>query len=166
MFEGVIGRWVCPVCEKTQTLQEVGARCEDHPDAVLLHPEILEKFRDHIALGRVIGGKYAVFSILGIGGYGAVYRAVQEPVGRQVAVKVVRTEHSNDPELRARFFREAKVVASLKDPTVVTLYDYGEESDIGLYMVFELVEGFPPVRCCKIWTVTANLGRRSTLTTT
>ncbi|MEL6186668.1 MAG: protein kinase, partial [Myxococcota bacterium] len=49
--------------------------------------------------------------------------------------------HAHDPQLRARFFREAKLVAKLRDRVVVTLHDYGESPEVGLYMAFELIEG-------------------------
>lgn len=108
---------------------------------MLVDERVLAENANDRCLGRVLAGKYAVIDILGMGGFGAVYRAVQEPVGRPVAVKVVHAHNADDPELRARFFREAKLVARLKDRAVVTLHDYGEEPEIGLYMVFELVEG-------------------------
>ncbi|HJL40988.1 MAG TPA: serine/threonine-protein kinase [Myxococcales bacterium LLY-WYZ-16_1] len=84
--------------------------------------------------------------VLGSGGFGTVYRAVQQPVGREVAVKLIHSQHSRDPEVRARFFREARAVANLDDPTVVTLFDYGD-AEGGLYCVFELVEGHTLDRC-------------------
>ena len=133
--------WVCPICGRKQPFLEAGARCTDHPDGVLLPPETFESFHDDRVLGRLVAGKYAVYDVLGMGGFGAVYKAVQEPVGRPVALKVVHPQHAEKPDLRARFFREAKLVARLKDSATVTLYDYGEEDDLGLFMVFELVEG-------------------------
>ncbi len=93
------------------------------------------------AVGRVIAGKYEVCEILGVGGFGAVYRAVQRPVGRAVALKLIRPGHAESKEVAARFFREARAVAQLRDPAVVTLHDYGEEADGTLYMVFELLDG-------------------------
>ncbi len=94
-------------------------------------------------LGRLLGGKYEVIALLGAGGFGAVYKAEQAPVGRIVAVKVIRANARDDSELRARFLREARSVARLKSPHIVTLYDYGDEPDGLLYMVFEFVEGTP-----------------------
>ena len=107
----------------------------------MVSQKVLERFASDEVLGQVIGGKYGVIDVLGIGGFGAVYEAIQEPVMRPVALKLVHQRHLSDDQLRQRFFREAKVVAQLTDPTVVTLYDYGEETDRGLYMVFELVRG-------------------------
>jgi serine/threonine-protein kinase len=110
----------------------------------------LEQARNDPVLGTVIARKYAVIGVLGSGGFGTVYRAVQEPVGRQVAVKVVHAHYAKDDDLRARFFREARVVAQLTDPSVVTLFDYGDEEGLGLYTVFELVEGETLARRIKL----------------
>ena len=92
--------------------------------------------------GTVLGEKYRVTGLIGKGGFGAVYRAVQDPVGREVAVKVIGRV-GDDHGLRTRFFREAQVLSRLKDPATVTLFDYGEEADGTLYMVQELVVGRP-----------------------
>jgi len=96
---------------------------------------------DDPLVGRKIAGKYHVVGILGRGGFGAVYRAVQEPIGRPVALKVMLPQQDAQAGLRSRFFREARIVAGLTDPATVTLYDYGEEPDGRLYMAFELIEG-------------------------
>ncbi|MGF1508026.1 MAG: serine/threonine protein kinase [Myxococcota bacterium] len=108
---------------------------------MLVPADVLRAHPQDDVLGKRIGGKYAVMGILGSGGFGTVYRAIQEPVGRIVAVKIVHKQHARNPDLRARFFREARVVAQLSDPTVVTLYDYGDAPDVGLYTVFEFVDG-------------------------
>ena len=92
-------------------------------------------------IGRLIGEKYRVIDYIGGGGFGAVYRAEQEPVGRLVALKVIKKSNQDEEELRARFLREARSAARLKSPHIVTLFDYGEEPDGTLYMVFEFVEG-------------------------
>ncbi len=96
---------------------------------------------DDPLVGRKIAGKYHIVGILGRGGFGAVYRAVQEPIGRPVALKVMLPQQDAQAGLRSRFFREARIVAGLTDPATVTLYDYGEEPDGRLYMAFELIEG-------------------------
>jgi hypothetical protein len=121
-----------------------GARCPDD-DALFVDAHDAGQRPDDPWLGHRIGGKYALFGIIGVGGFGAVYRAIQSPVGRTVAVKVIRpqVDPASQNILRARFFREAKVVARLADPAIVTLYDYGEEPDGRLYMVFEYIDGVP-----------------------
>ena len=93
-------------------------------------------------IGRTLGGKYVVEACLGMGGFGAVYRARQVPVNRAVAVKVVRPG-LGDPEgaTRKRFLREATALAKLQNRAVALLHDFGEEADGLLYMVQEFADG-------------------------
>jgi len=74
---------------------------------------------------------------------GAVYRAIQQPVGRTVALKVIRDLGEDADVIRRRFEQEAAVVARLRHPNTVTLYDFGVHQQATLYMVLELVEGRP-----------------------
>src|SRR5512146_2059537 len=85
-------------------------------------------------------GPYEIVSPLGAGGMGEVYRAKDTRLGRDVAIKVLPTHLSEQPEIRARFEREAKTVSSLNHPNICTLFDVGREGDID-YLVLELVEG-------------------------
>lgn len=132
----------CRICGYQVPAARLGSRCPTDGSVLILARD-LDARPDDALLGRVIGGKFPVVGLLGEGGFGAVYRAVQEPVGRQVALKVIRGDDAVDPDIRARFFREAKVVASLSHPAVVTLHDYGEEDDGLIYIAFELVAGRP-----------------------
>jgi eukaryotic-like serine/threonine-protein kinase len=90
-------------------------------------------------VGTVLGGKYRLDAVLGFGGMGEVYRATQITLGRPVAVKVIaRTgKYADEAE---RFRREALTVSRLRSPFTVTLYDFGEETEL-LYMVMELLLG-------------------------
>ncbi|MEZ4472559.1 MAG: serine/threonine-protein kinase [bacterium] len=91
-------------------------------------------------IGRTLGGKYVLEACLGMGGFGAVYRARQIPVNRAVAVKVALAA---DPlgSSRDRFLREATALAGLQNRAVAMLHDFGEEPDGLLYMVQEFVDG-------------------------
>ncbi len=137
---------MCHRCgHKGEADAPLGTRCPKDQTALIPEEDHKKAPKDTI-LGRVIGGKYPVVGIIGSGGMGSVYRAVQEPVGREVALKVIRNFGDEGNEaisetLRQRFFREAKVVAKLANPSAVTLYDYGAEDDGVLYMVLELVKG-------------------------
>ena len=71
---------------------------------------------------------------------GEVYRARDTRLGRDVAVKVLPEHLSAQPEIRARFEREAKTVSSLNHPNICTLFDVGTEGDTA-YLVMELIEG-------------------------
>ena len=96
--------------------------------------------------GRVLGARYLIEEVIGRGGMGAVYRALDERLGRRVAVKVI-TLAGGDPagveRLRARFHREARAAAALPHhPNVVPVYDYGTDEALGLdYIVMELLRG-------------------------
>jgi serine/threonine protein kinase len=71
------------------------------------------------------GTRLAVYEIqapIGAGGMGEVYRATDTKLGRGVAVKILPTEMAQDPDRLARFHREARAVATLNHPNVVTLY--------------------------------------------
>ena len=85
-------------------------------------------------------GPYRLLAQLGKGAMGEVWRARDERLERQVALKVVPAELASDPERRARMLREAKAAAAIRHPNVVTLYDVIEHdgSDI---LVMELVDG-------------------------
>ncbi|HEU4334461.1 MAG TPA: serine/threonine-protein kinase, partial [Candidatus Eisenbacteria bacterium] len=85
-------------------------------------------------------GPYEILAPLGAGGMGEVYRARDTRLGRDVAVKVLPEHLSAQPEIRARFEREAKTVSSLNHPNICTLFDVGTEGDTA-YLVMELIEG-------------------------
>ena len=85
-------------------------------------------------------GPYEIVSPLGAGGMGEVYRAKDTRLGRDVAVKVLPGHLTGDPEVRARFEREARTVSSLNHPHICTLHDVGREGETE-YLVMELIEG-------------------------
>jgi len=93
------------------------------------------------ALPRVVDGKYRVDRALGRGGMGAVYRARDMRLNRDVAIKVVRGELLADADARARFRREAQVVARLQHPGVVSVFDYGTLGSGAAFLVMEFVQG-------------------------
>jgi beta-lactam-binding protein with PASTA domain/tRNA A-37 threonylcarbamoyl transferase component Bud32 len=93
-----------------------------------------------------VGGRYELGDLLGRGGMAEVRRAVDRRLGRPVAVKQLRADLATDPTFQARFRREAQSAAGLNHPTIVAVYDTGEEPDAitGVtipYIVMELVEG-------------------------
>src|SRR5258708_28473612 len=77
---------------------------------------------DNLA-GRVIK-TYELREQLGAGGFGAVYRAYQPAVNREVAIKVILPEDANHPDFIYRFEAEAQVIARLEHPYILPLYDY------------------------------------------
>ena len=93
------------------------------------------------ALGAQIDGRYELVSLLGQGGYGAVYRARQLNMDREVAIKVIRPHLTSDERMVKRFLREARAVSRLKNPHIVPVYDSGQTAEGTLYLVMELIEG-------------------------
>jgi eukaryotic-like serine/threonine-protein kinase len=92
--------------------------------------------------GREIGGRYRLSSPLGEGGMATLWRAVDQQLGREVAVKLLRPQYSADPGFAARFRQEARSAASLSHPNIVSVYDYGTDPDGETqFIVMQLVEG-------------------------
>ena len=81
-------------------------------------------------------GPYEIVSPIGAGGMGEVYKARDTRLDRTVAIKVLPDHIAKRDDLRARFEREARAVASLNHPYICTLHDIGPG-----YMVMELIEG-------------------------
>lgn len=95
-------------------------------------------------LGRMIGGRFVIASVLGQGAMGEVYKAYQEQVDRMVAIKLfdIRKVDGKGRSSRERFVQEARVLAKLSHPNCVTLYDFGfDEERNFLYIAMEYVGG-------------------------
>ncbi|EGD47650.1 serine/threonine protein kinase with PASTA sensor(s) [Ruminiclostridium papyrosolvens DSM 2782] len=90
--------------------------------------------------GQILGNRYLLLEKIGGGGMAVVYKAKCTLLNRFVAVKVLRTEFTNDDEFVKRFKIEAQAVASLSHPNVVSIYDVGHQDDIH-YIVMEYVDG-------------------------
>ncbi|OZM58549.1 hypothetical protein CIB95_02990 [Lottiidibacillus patelloidae] len=91
-------------------------------------------------IGKRLNARYQLDQVIGDGGMATVYKAKDVILDRDVAVKVLRPEHGNDPEFIRRFHREAQAATSLAHPNVVSVYDAGEDKELH-YIVMELVEG-------------------------
>jgi serine/threonine-protein kinase len=85
-------------------------------------------------------GVYRVLGELGRGGMGLVYRALHEPLGREVAIKVLFAELANETEVAARFVREARAASRARHPGIVEVYDFGALPDGRAFLVMELIE--------------------------
>ncbi|HEY1179470.1 MAG TPA: Stk1 family PASTA domain-containing Ser/Thr kinase, partial [Phytomonospora sp.] len=98
------------------------------------------------AQARLLGGRYEVGEILGYGGMAEVHRGLDTRLGRDVAIKMLRTDLARDSTFQMRFRREAQNAASLNHPSIVAVYDTGEEREPGApaavpYIVMEYVPG-------------------------
>ena len=86
--------------------------------------------------------RYCLESLIAVGGMGEVWRAVDQVLDRQVAVKLLRPEYVHDPVTVARFGAEARYVGRLTHPGIAQVYDYAEASPASpAYLVMELVDG-------------------------
>src|SRR3989304_782467 len=85
-------------------------------------------------------GPYEIVGLLGAGGMGEVYKARDTRLDRAVAIKVLSSRTSDNPELRLRFEREARVISSISHPHICALFDVGTQ-DGADYLVMEYLEG-------------------------
>jgi len=92
-------------------------------------------------LGRTLGDRFTVVAKLGAGSMGAVYRARQANINRDVAIKILRSDKAMDEASKARFLREARANSVLVSPHTVTVFDFGQSETGELYLVMELLDG-------------------------
>jgi len=94
-------------------------------------------------IGKILLGRFRIIRILGEGGMGTVYLGEQKMgnATREVAIKTLHPELSNDPQLVARFHRECETVIGLHHPNTVQFFDFGEMEDRTLFIVMEYIKG-------------------------
>ncbi len=120
---------LCPSCGRC--FEESATLCE--VDSTPLVPEE--------GVPRTIDEKYVVTRLLGRGGMGSVYLATQKRLNRPVAIKVLLTHLVGSSSMQSRFEREARIVARLRHPGIVTIHDFGVLSTGHAYLVMEYLEG-------------------------
>lgn len=86
-------------------------------------------------------GPYRIVRKLGAGGMGAVFEGLHEAIERRVAIKVLHSRYSHDPDTAKRFINEARAVNRIDHPGVVQVSDTGQLPDGGAYIVMELLQG-------------------------
>ena len=147
-----MGGLICPRC-RHHVDHEPGPRlefCPQHPKTVLVAVTALAEADGDPFLGMMVGGRFAVLELLGAGAMGTVYRARQEAMGRDVALKIVRSDRLVDEQAKIRFRQEAHATSLLQSPHTVTVFDFGEVSassaapnyvDGSLFLAMELLDG-------------------------
>jgi serine/threonine-protein kinase len=90
---------------------------------------------------KVLNDRFTILEPIGAGGMGKVYKAIQAPLDRVVAIKVLTPNGGTDPGFRQRFFLEASLTSKLRHPNTVTVIDYGETPDGIFYLAMEYLDG-------------------------
>ena len=91
-----------------------------------------------IKIGMMIGERYEILERIGTGGMSDVYKAKCHKLNRYVAIKVLKSEFSEDRNFVSKFRAEAQAAAALSHPNIVNIYDVGEENGL-YYIVMDLV---------------------------
>jgi serine/threonine-protein kinase len=138
---------VCPSCRQPVAAfhdmpppSGTVAKCPEHGLAFVDRHELATSDGDPL-LGRTVAGRFTILGRIGRGSMGSVYRARQEAVRRDVALKIVRRDRAYDPETKGRFEREARAISSLTSQHTITAFDFGEAEDGSWFLAMEMLQG-------------------------
>jgi serine/threonine-protein kinase len=132
---------VCPQCDQRfERVANAPSHCPKD-GALLLKSTDLSAAKFDPMLGRTLGDRFTIVAKLGAGSMGAVYRARQANINRDVAIKILRSDKAMDEASKARFLREARANSVLVSPHTVTVFDFGQSAEGELYLVMELLDG-------------------------
>ncbi|RKI31239.1 serine/threonine protein kinase, partial [Corallococcus sp. AB049A] len=92
-------------------------------------------------IGEIFDGKYEILEILGSGGIGTVFKALQLDCKRILALKILHEDTASDEEYRARFVREAQALSQVRHQNIVNVYHLGISPNEAPYMTMEYVAG-------------------------
>ena len=132
--------FVCPHCHKRYEEGITTRQCPDDGAPLVRVSDMAAADGDPM-LGRVLAGRFTILAKLGAGSMGTVYRAKQAPIGREVAIKILRSDRAIDEVSRARFLREARANSLLTSANTVTVFDFGQSESGDFYLAMELLEG-------------------------
>ena len=91
-------------------------------------------------IGKKLDGRYEITELIGVGGMADVYKAIDVMENRTVAVKILKSEFSENEEFLRRFRNESKAIAVLSHPNIVKIYDVGFSDEIQ-FIVMEYIDG-------------------------
>jgi serine/threonine-protein kinase len=131
--------YLSQVCVEESLRSEVESLLAAHSQTDSGFLDLPDREPDELANGARLG-PYEILAPLGEGGMGKVYKATDTRLDRFVAIKLLRRDLADRPEVRERFEREARTIASLNHPHICTLYDVGHQENAD-FLVMEYVEG-------------------------
>jgi serine/threonine-protein kinase len=126
--------------EMTALLQSMRSRDPEQRPLMSQVAHRLAQLEEDMLIGETIG-HYRVKSRLAMGGMSTIFRAIHEHIGREAAIKVMRSQFIHNADVRRRFLNEARVVNRVRHPGLVEIYEYGELASERPYLVMELLEG-------------------------
>lgn len=91
----------------------------------------------------LVGGRYRIVERIGQGGMGKVYKVTHGQLGKTFALKIISTELTEEGKARDLFYREARLASSLSHPNIASVVDFGEDDELGAFMVMEFLQGEP-----------------------
>ncbi|MEZ4391642.1 MAG: serine/threonine-protein kinase [Polyangiales bacterium] len=113
----------------------------EHTGGTFVCPVTNRRLHGLLPVGTVVDDKYRIDAIIGVGGMGVVYRAVQSNIERTVALKMLLPEYTVYPDLVARVEREARTAGQINHANVVSIIDTGITDEHGPYIAMELLRG-------------------------
>ena len=125
----------CPACAR-EYAEDIHFCIEDQTALVTARTEETDDL-----VGRILLSRFEVLEELGHGGMGAVYRARQLSMQREVAIKVLKPGISRDPVAIKRFFKEARAASQLRHVHTITVFDFGQADEGLLFIAMELLRG-------------------------
>jgi serine/threonine protein kinase len=129
----------CPSCH---TEYPDGALvCEKDGTTLVTSADALPPTSNELLTAGTMVGEYRIVSMLGEGGFGAVYKAEHPVIGKSAAIKVVKREYSSNQEMTLRFVSEARAVNQIRHKNIIDIFNFGALEDGRQYYVMELLDG-------------------------
>lgn len=131
-----------PGTRRRKMESELSARLPLEPNADSSPPVAAIQADPSYAIeGQLIGGRYRIVTPLGEGGMGKVFRVTHAQLGKTFALKLIHHRVAGDDTTRELFYREARLASQMAHPNITSVVDFGEDPQVGVYMVMEYLEG-------------------------